>query len=322
MASTSSPHLASPDLNPSFTKGVFLGEIREDLVFPFPELTAEERESLSMILDSFRAYAAERIDSARFDHDGQFPDGVRQGLHELGLMGLSIPEAYGGFGASAQGLQPRVRRDRRDGSGALRVLRRAPVDRLQGHRAVRHRGAEADATCRAARRGELVAAFCLTEPGSGSRRAGDEDDRGRSSDDGTHYLLSGTKIWISNAGYADLFTVFAKVAVDVDGKTKERVTAFIVDAHAPGVSLGKREEKMGIKASDTRAVFFDKVQGAGRGSTRRRRAGLSHRARGAELGPPRARRRRRRAARGASCATRSRTRSSASSSAGRSGRSR
>ena len=80
------------------------------------------------------------------------------------------------------------------------------------------------------------------------------------SDDGTHYLLNGTKIWISNAGYADLFTVFAKVAVDVDGVTKQRVTAFIVDAHATGVTLGKREEKMGIKASDTRTVFFDNVK--------------------------------------------------------------
>jgi len=56
------PHLAAPDKNPSFTKGVFLGEIREDLVFPFPELSAEEHESLSMILDSFRAYAAQSID--------------------------------------------------------------------------------------------------------------------------------------------------------------------------------------------------------------------------------------------------------------------
>ena len=73
-------------------------------------------------------------------------------------------------------------------------------------------------------------------------------------------MLSGAKIWISNAGYADLFTVFAKVAVEVDGVKKQRVTAFIVDAHATGVSLGKREEKMGIKASDTRAVYFDKVK--------------------------------------------------------------
>jgi alkylation response protein AidB-like acyl-CoA dehydrogenase len=79
------------------------------------------------------------------------------------------------------------------------------------------------------------------------------------SDDETHYVLNGTKIWISNAGYAGLFTVFAKVPVAVDGKPKERVTAFIVEAASAGVKLGKLEEKMGIKASDTRAVFFENV---------------------------------------------------------------
>ena len=78
--------------------------------------------------------------------------------------------------------------------------------------------------------------------------------------DGTHYLLNGEKIWISNAGYAGVFTVFAKVPVDVDGKAKQRVTAFIVDAHAPGISLGKIEDKMGIKASDTRSVSFADVR--------------------------------------------------------------
>ncbi len=78
--------------------------------------------------------------------------------------------------------------------------------------------------------------------------------------DGTHYMLNGQKIWISNAGYAGVLTVFAKVPVEIDGKKKLRVTAFIVDAHAPGVSLGKIEEKMGIKASDTRTVSFEDVR--------------------------------------------------------------
>ncbi len=258
MPSSSSPHLASPDLNPSFTKGVFLGEIREDLVFPFPELTAEEHESLSMILDSFRAYAAEHVDSSRFDHEGQFPDGVRQGLHELGLMGLSIPEAYGGFGAPAR-VYNRVFAEIGGTDPALCVY-------FGAHQSIGCKGIVLFGTEEQKQRylprcasGELIAAFCLTEPGSGSD-AQAMKTTAVLSDDGTHYLLSGTKIWISNAGYADLLTVFAKVAIDVDGKRKQRVTAFIVDAHAPGVSLGKREEKMGIKASDTRAIFFDKVK--------------------------------------------------------------
>jgi acyl-CoA dehydrogenase family protein 9 len=105
--------------------------------------------------------------------------------------------------------------------------------------------------------GELIGAFCLTEPGSGSDA---QAMLTTAVPDGDDYVLNGTKIWISNAGYAGVFTVFAKVPVTIDGKEKQRVTAFIVDAHAPGISLGKIEEKMGIKASDTRSVTFDNVR--------------------------------------------------------------
>lgn len=257
-APSRSPHLASPDANPSFTKSVFLGEIREDLVFPFPTLEPGERESLRMILDSVSAFAAERVDSAKFDHDGEFPAEVRKGLHELGLMGLSIPEEYGGFGASAK-VYNRI-------FGSIAEVDAALCVYFGAHQSIGCKGIVLFGTEDQKKRylprcasGELVAAFCLTEPGSGSD-AQAMKAKAVLSDDGKHYFLSGTKIWISNAGYADLLTVFAKVAVDENGVRKQRVTAFIVDAHAAGVSLGKREEKMGIKASDTRAIFFDKVK--------------------------------------------------------------
>jgi acyl-CoA dehydrogenase family protein 9 len=257
-AASPQPHLAAPDTNPSFTKGVFLGEIREDLVFPFPALDADERDSLRMMLDSFRSFAAEHIDSAKIDHDGVFPDDVRTGLHELGVMGLSIPEAYGGFGASAK-VYNRMFGEIGGTDPALCVY-------FGAHQSIGCKGIVLFGTEEQKQRylprcatGELVAGFCLTEPGSGSD-AQAMKTRATLSEDGTHYLLNGTKIWISNAGYAGLFTVFAKVPVDVNGVSKERVTAFLVDAHAPGVSLGKREEKMGIKASDTRAVSFENVK--------------------------------------------------------------
>ena len=101
-AARDAAHLADPDRHPSFTKGVFLGEIREDLIFPFPTLDADEHESLGMILGSFQAFAADTIDSHRLDAEGKFPEEVRRGMHELGLMGMNIPEAHGGFGASAK----------------------------------------------------------------------------------------------------------------------------------------------------------------------------------------------------------------------------
>ncbi|MEO7455157.1 MAG: acyl-CoA dehydrogenase family protein, partial [Gemmatimonadaceae bacterium] len=258
-AAADAPHLANPDLYPSFTKGVFLGEIREDLIFPFPALSADDRESLAAILDTFRGWAAENVDTKQLDHDGKFPESVRRGMGELGMMGVNIPEAYGGFGASAQ-VFSRVFGEVGETDPALCVY-------FGAHQSIGCKGITLFGTedqkqrwlpgCAA---GTTVAGFCLTEPGSGSD-AQAMTTTATPSADGTSYSLTGTKIWISNAGYAGLFTVFAKVPVaQPDGTTKQRVTAFIVDAKANGISLGQPEQKMGIKASDTRTVTFENVQ--------------------------------------------------------------
>ncbi len=252
------PHLADPDKNPSFTRGVFQGEILEDLVFPFPEPSAEEKESLAQILDAFRSWSADTLDSAKLDHDGRFTDEVRKGMAELGLMGLNIPEQYGGFGASAVVFN-RVFGEVGEHDAALAVY-------FGAHQSIGIKGIILFGTEDQRQRwlprcasGELIGAFCLTEPGSGSDAQAMRSTAVPSAD-GSHYVLNGTKIWISNAGYAGVMTVFAKVPVMVDGKEKQRVTAFIVDAKAPGISLGKVEEKMGIKASDTRTVTFENVK--------------------------------------------------------------
>ena len=103
------PHLADPEHNPSFTRGVFLGEIREDLVFPFPELTPEDRESLNAVLASFRAWAADTVDTVRLDREGRFGDDVRAGMAELGMMGLNIPGGIRRIRRVGPALQPRLR---------------------------------------------------------------------------------------------------------------------------------------------------------------------------------------------------------------------
>ena len=252
------PHLAAPDVNPSFTKSAFLGEIREELVFPFPVLESGEQEALRAILDSMQDWASSSVDSAKFDHDARFPDEVRQGMHALGLMGVSIPEEYGGFGASAK-VYNRI-------FGEVGSIDPALAVYFGAHQSIGCKGIVLFGTEEQKQRylpkcatGESIAAFCLTEPGSGSDAQAMRSTAVPSAD-GTHYVLNGTKIWISNAGYADVLTVFAKVPVELDGVRKARVTAFIVDAHATGVSLGKLEEKMGIKASDTRAISFENVR--------------------------------------------------------------
>ncbi|HYC50577.1 MAG TPA: acyl-CoA dehydrogenase family protein [Gemmatimonadaceae bacterium] len=252
------PHLAQPDVNPSFTKSIFGGELREDLVFPFPKLTPEDEEAQRMILDSFRSWAAETVDRRKHDHDGKFGAGVREGMAELGLMGLNIPEAYGGFGASAKVFN-RVFGEIGATDAALAVY-------FGAHQSIGCKGIVLFGSEEQKQRwlpgcasGETIAAFCLTEPGSGSDAQAMKTTAVMSAD-GSHYVLNGEKIWISNAGFAGVFTVFAQVAVDESGKRKNRVTAFIVDAKASGIRLGKLEDKMGIKASDTRPVFFEDVK--------------------------------------------------------------
>ncbi|MFN0215024.1 MAG: acyl-CoA dehydrogenase family protein [Saprospiraceae bacterium] len=100
--------------------------------------------------------------------------------------------------------------------------------------------------------GDLKAAYCLTEPGSGSD-ALNAKTRADLSADGSCYLMTGQKMWISNAGFADIFIVFAKV-------NGEKFTGFIVDAHSAGITLGEEEDKLGIKGSSTRQVFFENVK--------------------------------------------------------------
>ncbi len=253
----SAPHLADPEHQPSFTRGVFQGEIREDLIFPFPTPSAEDKEALTQILDAFRSWAADTLDPAKLDHDGKFPDAVRQGMAELGLMGLNIPEQYGGFGASSLVFN-RVFGEIGAHDASLAVY-------FGAHQSIGIKGiilfgteAQKQQWLPRCASGELVGAFCLTEAGSGSDAQAMRTTAVPAADRKS-YTLNGTKIWISNAGYAGVLTVFAKVPVTIDGKEKQRVTAFIVDAKSPGISLGKVEEKLGIKASDTRTITFENV---------------------------------------------------------------
>ncbi len=100
--------------------------------------------------------------------------------------------------------------------------------------------------------GEWIGAYCLTEPSSGSDALAAKT-RADLSEDGEHYILNGQKMWISNAGFAEVFTVFAQV----DG---DKFTGFLVERNAQGLTFGEEEKKLGIKASSTRQVFFENVK--------------------------------------------------------------
>jgi acyl-CoA dehydrogenase family protein 9 len=105
--------------------------------------------------------------------------------------------------------------------------------------------------------GQVIAAFCLTEPGSGSD-AYSIKTKAVDNKDGT-YTINGQKLWITNGGLAGFYSVFCKTDHEVDGKVVEKISCFIVEKDMPGISFGEKENKMGIRASETRAVYFDKV---------------------------------------------------------------
>jgi alkylation response protein AidB-like acyl-CoA dehydrogenase len=105
--------------------------------------------------------------------------------------------------------------------------------------------------------GEWKAAYCLTEPDSGSD-ANSGKSRAKLSEDGKHYVLNGQKMWITNGGFADVYIVFAKI--DENGQVDKNLSAFIVEKDFAGITMNEPEHKMGIKGSDTRQIFFNDVQ--------------------------------------------------------------
>ncbi|MFQ5651796.1 MAG: acyl-CoA dehydrogenase family protein [bacterium] len=242
--------------NKSFSRALFAGSIEQGLLFPYPRMDAEEKESLKMILDSLRQFAKDNIDAAEIDRSGHIPTEVIAGLAELGLFGMSIPEEYGGYGFSATAYN-RVFEEVSGIDGSLAVT-------LGGHQSIGLKGLLLHGTEAQKKKflpklasGEWLAAFALTEPGAGSDAAGIQSLAVEDKENG-HYILNGNKIWITNGGLANFFTVFAKTPVGENGEKK--ITAYAVTRDMEGFSSGKEEEKLGIHGSSTTEITFDNVK--------------------------------------------------------------
>ncbi len=167
---------------------------------------------------------------------------------ELGLLGLTVPEAYGGFGkdfktgmlateVTGAGHSFAVAISAHTGIGTLPIV-------YYGNDAQKQKYIPKLVS------GEWKASYCLTEPGSGSD-ANSGKSKAVLSADGKHYIINGQKMWITNGGFAELFIVFAKIDND------ENLSAFIVEKSFGGITLNPEEHKMGIKGSSTRQVFFN-----------------------------------------------------------------
>jgi alkylation response protein AidB-like acyl-CoA dehydrogenase len=183
--------------------------------------------------------------------DRELMKSILRKLGELGMMGISIPEEYGGFGqdfitqmlvaeTTGAGASFSVAFMAHCGIGTLPVMYYGNEDQRQRY-----------VTKLAL--GELLGAYCLTEPGAGSD-ANAGKTSAKLSDDGKHYIINGQKMWITNAGFADTLVVFAKIDND------RVLSAFIIETAYPGVVIGPDEHKMGIKGSSTAQIYFNDVR--------------------------------------------------------------
>jgi acyl-CoA dehydrogenase len=201
-----------------------------------------------------RRFAREEIApvAGHYDQTGEFPREIIRRAWELGLTSTTIPTEYGGVGLSIVD-SCLVTEEIAWGCAGFGTsimcndLGLTPIIVAGSEEQKR------EWLCASAGRFTLVS-FCLSEPNAGSDVAGLQLLARR---DGDHYVLDGTKCWITNGGEADLYTVFATL----DRSTRHRgICAFIVPADTPGITRGKKEDKMGQRASDTRVVNFDGVR--------------------------------------------------------------
>lgn len=216
-----------------------------------PEERSEEQQMIAQTCSDFLDHEVHPI----LDRIDQQEEGLMQSIldkaGELGLLGISIPEEYGGFGkdfttsmiateALGAGHSFSVAYAAHTGIGTLPILFYANDDQKQKY-------------LPKLTSGEWKAAYCLTEPGSGSD-ANSGKTKAVLSADGKHYLINGQKMWITNGGFADVYIVFAKIDSDAN------LSAFIVERAFPGITLNPEEHKMGIKGSSTRQIFFTDCQ--------------------------------------------------------------
>jgi len=241
------------DLRGSPAKSFFLGNILEENIFPYPSVKPGEAETLKMIIESLDRFMEGNAEKYReYDRKGEQPEEYLQSLRELGLFGLIIPEEYDGLGLSNAGYSRVLQQTSRyDASTSLTIGAHSSIGMkgllLFGTPEQKKRYLPKLAT------GETIAAFCLTESGSGSDAASIKTKATKNSDGS--WTLNGEKIWITNGATADYFTVFARTDSE-HGK----ITAFIVERDFAGLTNGPKEDKMGIRGSATTTVNFNNVK--------------------------------------------------------------
>merc|ERR1712002_723436 len=242
----------------SFAQNIFRGMVESEQVFPYPiALDEEQRENLEMLVPIAERVMSEQNDPLLNDQLETVPESTVNALRELGAFGLQVPVELDGVGLTNTQY---ARLTEVVGGNDLGVGIFIGAHQSIGFKGILLCGTpeqKAQYLPKLAT-GENFAAFALTEPASGSD-AGSIKTRAELNEAGTHWILNGGKIWISNGGIAEIFTVFCKTPItdEKTGTVTEKVSAFIVERAFGGVTHGPPEKKMGIKCSNTAEVYFE-----------------------------------------------------------------
>jgi alkylation response protein AidB-like acyl-CoA dehydrogenase len=236
---------------PSFVRELFDGAFRLDLVHPFPTMDPADVERARPFMERLERFLAESVDSDRIDREGKIPPEVIQGLRDIGAFGIKIPQEYGGLGLSqtaythAIGMVTSV-------DGNLTALLSAAQSigvpqplKLFGTPEQKRRYLPRLAK-------GAISAFALTESNVGSDPAAMQTSAVLS-EDGTHYVLNGEKLWCTNGTIAELMVVMARTG-------PKKITAFIVEADWPGVEVVQRLHFMGLRAIENGIIRFTDVK--------------------------------------------------------------
>ncbi len=213
----------------------------------------ELNEEQEMLVELARTFADDELipNAEHWDREGLFPAESINKARELGLLNCTIPQEYGGMGLS---FLDEVMINEELGRGDPGFATITGVTMLACHPII-YAGTEEQKQEYLGRVCDgKISAYCVTEPGAGS------DVKAITTTavlEGDNYIVNGAKMWIGGAGHADWFYVLAKTA---DENTYGALSGFIIEANSPGLSVGKKEEKMGQRSSDTRSVSFDNVK--------------------------------------------------------------
>ena len=245
----------STDVKKALQGGEFL--IREsdpqDIFIP-EEFNEEQLMIAQTCVEFLQQHVWSQLDDIDHQKEGLMVDLLNK-AGDLGLLGISVPEDLGGFGKDFVTGMLATERTGAGHSFSVAIAAHTGIGTLPilyyGNDVQRKKYIPKLAS------GEWKACYCLTEPGSGSD-ANSGKTKAVLSTDGKHYILNGQKMWITNGGFADVFTVFAKIEPSAgSGQVDENLSAFIVEKDFGGITLNPEEHKMGIKGSSTRQVFFN-----------------------------------------------------------------